>query len=185
MHCKSLWIKASAKCINVNVKRSSLSWILVFFPQLETLFCSNIREGNPNLLDLWRQLRSSWQKQFVVEVAPPLGDSQQEPHLMQFVQVACVWTCSVQQQCFRSGLTEHFRQRLQKHLHSIIRIAKIYNVHPRGNRHLKKKIKYTFRKYKYLFVCVCLYSISEKWVHSSHFLLIFYYIFSCDNTEEM
>ncbi len=25
MHCKSLWIKASAKCINVNVKCTALS----------------------------------------------------------------------------------------------------------------------------------------------------------------
>ncbi len=157
MYFVSFWKRIKA-CQKLN--RSSLSWIWVFFPQLETLFCSNRREGNPNLLDLWRQLRSSWQKQFVVEVAPPLGDPQQEPHLMQFVQVACVWTCSVQQQCFRSGLTEHFRQRLQKHLHSIIRIAKIYNMHPRGNKHLKKKLNIHLKNIN-TYLCVCIQYLRE------------------------
>ncbi len=35
MQCKSLWIKASAKCINVNVKL--LYWLLKLFHSLQML----------------------------------------------------------------------------------------------------------------------------------------------------
>jgi len=42
MHCKLLWIKASAKCIHVNVNMKSIMWemISVFIHKLPVYFTS-------------------------------------------------------------------------------------------------------------------------------------------------
>ncbi len=43
MHCKSLWIKASAKCINENVKENLVKcFIFIKYLHINILYCINI-----------------------------------------------------------------------------------------------------------------------------------------------
>ncbi len=62
MHCKSLWIKASAKCINVNVLRDFLhKFVLVYIDDIREYRTSPARCGGPPAHERLQPIPEGWE----------------------------------------------------------------------------------------------------------------------------